>query len=83
MIVMKFGGTSVEDPTAIRRLIGIARQELPRSPVIVVSAMGRTTNGLLSCARLAAEGRLEDAKAALASIANHHERSAKELAGST
>jgi aspartate kinase len=39
MIVMKFGGTSVEDAAAIRRLIDITRQELSRQPAIVVSAM--------------------------------------------
>lgn len=82
MIVMKFGGTSVEDAAAIQRLIDIARQELSRHPAIVVSAMGRTTNGLLACARLAAEGRREDASDQLATIARHHILVARELASS-
>ncbi|MEK6688539.1 MAG: TonB-dependent receptor plug domain-containing protein [Gemmatimonadota bacterium] len=41
MIVMKFGGTSVEDATAIRRLVSIVRQQLARQPIVVVSAMAR------------------------------------------
>ncbi|HKE05917.1 MAG TPA: lysine-sensitive aspartokinase 3, partial [Blastocatellia bacterium] len=50
---MKFGGTSVEDAVAIRRLVSIVRRQLHHQPVVVVSAMGRTTNGLLECARMA------------------------------
>ena len=82
MIVMKFGGTSVEDAAAIRRLIDITRQELSRQPAIVVSAMGRTTNDLLSCANLAAEGKLVDAVKQLATIARHHVLVARELSTS-
>ncbi|MFN0119291.1 MAG: lysine-sensitive aspartokinase 3 [Blastocatellia bacterium] len=80
MIVMKFGGTSVEDATAIRRLISIVRRQLDRRPVVIVSAMGKTTNGLLECARLAAENNIADAHARLAIIADHHFRTARELA---
>jgi aspartate kinase len=72
MIVMKFGGTSVEDATAIRRLISIVRTQLDRRPVVVVSAMGKTTNGLLECARLAATGEIENAYGRLETIAAHH-----------
>lgn len=80
MIVMKFGGTSVEDATAIRRLVGIVNRQLDRQPLVVVSAMGKTTNGLLECARLAAEDRLADAFAKLDAIAAHHFKTAEELA---
>lgn len=80
MIVMKFGGTSVEDATAIRRLIAIVRTQLHRRPVVTVSAMGKTTNGLLECSRLAAAGEIEAAHEKLAAIAAHHENAAKELA---
>ena len=80
MIVMKFGGTSVEDATAIRRLIAIVRTQLNRRPIVTVSAMGKTTNGLLECARLAAAGQLEAAHEKLAGLAAHHEATARELA---
>ncbi|MGB8844177.1 MAG: hypothetical protein WCC73_00730, partial [Terracidiphilus sp.] len=41
LVVMKFGGTSVEDPAAIGRTAGIVagRVALGKSPVVVVSAM--------------------------------------------
>jgi aspartate kinase len=80
MIVMKFGGTSVEDATAIRRLVSIVRRQLSQRPVVVVSAMGKTTNGLLECARLAAEGKIAEAEVKLDLIAAHHFKAAHELA---
>jgi aspartate kinase len=80
MIVMKFGGTSVEDATAIRRLTSIVKSHAHRRPAVVVSAMGKTTNGLLECARLAAEGGIEAAFAKLDSIAAHHLETADQLA---
>ena len=67
MIVMKFGGTSVESAAAITRLAGIVRSRLAQKPiVVVVSAMGQTTNRLLEMAQLAVEGRREEAQARLA-----------------
>jgi aspartokinase len=33
MIVMKFGGTSVQDATAMDRALSIAETRLPRAPV--------------------------------------------------
>lgn len=80
MIVMKFGGTSVEDATAIRRLASIVRSQLHRRPIVAVSAMGKTTNGLLECARLAAAGDLTSALAKLETIATHHFKTADQLA---
>jgi aspartate kinase len=80
MIVMKFGGTSVEDATAIRRLVSIVRGQSHRRPVVVVSAMGRTTNGLLECARMAAAGEIGPAQSRLDEIAAHHFKTAEQLA---
>ena len=56
MIVMKFGGTSVESAAAIERVAGIVRAREARHPVVVVSAMGKTTNKLLAIAAAAIEG---------------------------
>ena len=56
-LIMKFGGTSVADEAAIRRLIGhvvAARSEGDR-PVVVVSALGGVTNALLEAASVAAK----------------------------
>ena len=56
MIVMKFGGTSVESAEAIERVAGIVRDRLAQRPVVVVSAMGKTTNKLLAIAAAAVAG---------------------------
>jgi aspartate kinase len=61
MIVMKFGGTSVESQEAISRVAGIVKQFESHRPVVVVSAMGKTTNKLLEIARLAALGQQDEA----------------------
>jgi aspartate kinase len=79
MIVMKFGGTSIEDATAIRRLVSIVRRQSHRRPVVVVSAMGRTTNSLLECARAAAAGDMRSAQNRLNEIAANHFKTAEQL----
>jgi aspartate kinase len=79
MIVMKFGGTSVEDATAIRNLIAIVTNERDRQPVVVVSAMARVTNGLLAAAQLAAANHVDQAKAQIDAIAERHFNTAAEL----
>jgi aspartate kinase len=56
MIVMKFGGTSVESGEAIARLTGIVNSHREQQPVVVVSAMGKTTNRLLEFAEHARLG---------------------------
>ena len=60
MIVMKFGGSSVESAAAIERVAGIVKSRVDRNPVVVVSAMGKTTNKLLAIAQLAISGKRED-----------------------
>ena len=80
MIVMKFGGTSVESDVAIRRLISIVKTQVHRQPIVAVSAMGKTTNGLLEAARLAAAGDLAAARTRLETIAEHHFKTADQLA---
>src|ERR1700757_1594802 len=56
MIVMKFGGSSLESASALQRVASIVRNHLEQHPVVVVSAMGKTTDRLLSTARHAAAG---------------------------
>lgn len=46
--VYKFGGASVKDGSAVRNLAEILRNRLRNNMVIVVSAMGKTTNALES-----------------------------------
>ncbi len=79
MIVMKFGGTSVESAEAIGRVAEIVRARITRRPVVVVSAMARsTTNKLLAMAAAAAAGRREEALAMLSELRAFH---LKEAAG--
>jgi len=66
-VVMKFGGTSVADPDAIQRLIGIVRGQQAKSanrsaPVVVVSALAGVTDTLVAVAQMAEDG--EGARAA-------------------
>ena len=58
LVVMKFGGTSVEDPAAIGRTAAIVagRAANGKCPVVVVSAMAKVTDQLLRAAAAAAEG---------------------------
>src|ERR1035437_9625574 len=58
LVVMKFGGTSVEDATAIRRTASIVagRVALGKQPVVVVSAMAKVTDQLLRAAATAVQG---------------------------
>ena len=55
-VVMKFGGTSVADAAAIRRLVEHVAAERRRGalPVVVVSALAGVTNDLLGAAAAAA-----------------------------
>jgi aspartate kinase len=79
MIVMKFGGTSVESRSAIERVANIVRQRLDRRPVVVVSAMGRTTNKLLAIAGTAVNGARDAALAQLAELRETHRRESASL----
>ena len=72
MIVMKFGGTSVQDASWIERAIEIAEGRLEEAPVLVSSAMGGTTDALVSIAELAAEGKSEAAFEEVLSLRRSH-----------
>jgi aspartate kinase len=50
MIVMKFGGSSVAGAERIRHVGEIVKAQLDRTPVLVLSAMGDTTDHLLEAA---------------------------------
>ena len=81
MIVMKFGGTSVQDSTAIDRAASIVKDRLKLKPVVVVSALAKVTDQLLAAARAAGNG---DRKAALdlsRALRERHYTTAGELLG--
>jgi len=84
MVVQKFGGTSVADPDAIRRLIEIvrtARARDGRGPVVVVSAMSGVTDALLQIAASAGSGRAQEALQKIEQLRHRHLEVAKALAG--
>lgn len=82
MLVMKFGGTSVQDASALRKVASIVRSH-PAEPggvLVVMSATSGTTNLLLSLAERA--GRGDDIDAELAGLATRHTEILAELAPS-
>src|SRR5699024_3901210 len=84
MVVQKFGGTSVADPDAIRRLIDIVRTTRTRDgrgPAVTVSAMSGVTDALLHVAAAAGSGHQDDALASVEQLRARHLAAAEELAG--
>ena len=79
MIVLKFGGTSVQDTDAVTRAVQVIRRQLSRGEVVVLSAMGKTTNGLLEMARTASSGDIDSAWATRDDLSALHETVAREL----
>src|SRR5438046_8220770 len=81
MIVMKFGGTSVESANAIERVAQIVTSSLKRSPVVMVSAMARVTDQLVSMGNVATAGDCEAAVKLLQVLRERHLQTATELLG--
>src|SRR5215470_10959890 len=77
MIVMKFGGSSVESAAAIERVAGIVKAREERRPVVVVSAMGKTTNKLLAIAAAAIDGNREEYIRQIHDLRDFHSREAR------
>ena len=72
MIVMKFGGTSVEDSAAIQRAANIVLGRLDQRPVVVVSALAGVTDSLLAMSQDAASGLLPQALELLGQVRRRH-----------
>ena len=81
MIVMKFGGTSVEDAKAIARVADIVKGRAAQKPVVVVSAMAKVTDQLLAMARAAGTGDREAALELCRALRERHYNTAGELLG--
>ncbi|MBM3811849.1 MAG: lysine-sensitive aspartokinase 3 [Acidimicrobiia bacterium] len=81
MIVMKFGGSSVESAAAIDRVASIVQARAGQHPVVVVSAMGKTTNRLLAIADEAVAGRKNEALTQLADLEQFHLREGGSVGG--
>jgi aspartate kinase len=81
LVVMKFGGTSVEDPAAIGRTAAIVagRVALGKTPVVVVSAMAKVTDQLLRAGAASALGDRTGALAISSRLRSRHRDTATAL----
>lgn len=75
MIVMKFGGSSVANAECIRNIASIIKVYAEKRPIVVLSAMGDTTDHLLEAAENAFDGRVD-----ISRIEKLHMDTAKDLA---
>ena len=80
-VVMKFGGTSLEDAAAIRRAIRIVKHRLRSRPLIIASAFAEVTYQLLAAGKAAAQGELHAARVSLEELQRRHEQVALDAAG--
>ncbi len=78
MKVLKFGGASVRDAGAVRNISSILNI-YSEALVIVISAMGKTTNALERVTGCYMDGDPATAKAELQKVREYHEDIAKEL----
>ena len=81
MIVCKFGGTSVQDAQAMLRLARIVAAREHEQPVVVVSALARVTDGLVSLAESVRQGHGAALEAAVETLHDRHRAVAHELEG--
>ena len=81
MLVMKFGGTSVECAESIGRVAEIVRHRKHMQPVVVVSALARITDQLQSLGALSKAGKLEEALCQLDAMEKRHAEVAHALLG--
>lgn len=63
--IMKFGGTSVADAEAFKRVARIVRANREKQPLVVVSAMNKVTDALLQSIETASSGDVGSATASL------------------
>jgi aspartate kinase len=73
-VVMKFGGSSVVDATAMRRVIRLVSAERERGtvPIVVVSALGGVTDRLLGLAELARKGESAAVESGVTQLLQRH-----------
>ena len=75
MIVMKFGGSSVADAGRLRHVAAIVKEYLSKKPVLVLSAMGDTTDHLLEAGDIA----LKEGKVRIDHVEKLHQETIKSL----
>ncbi len=83
IVLMKFGGTSVQDAAAIARTAAIVEGRVAKGlrPFVVVSAMAKVTDSLLAAADAAGRGERAGALAISARLRTRHAETAATLLG--
>lgn len=71
LIVMKFGGTSVQDSDSITNVINIVKNN-ENDKIVIVSAIAKATTALETIARLSADKKINEAEQILEEIINRH-----------
>ncbi len=72
MKIFKFGGASVKDAAAVKNVAGILTSRSSEPLVVVISAMGKTTNALERLTDAYFKGDQETAQTVLAEIKQYH-----------
>ena len=72
MIVLKFGGTSVQNAEMMDATLSIIEQQLEKAPVLVSSAMSKVTDQLQEIARMAGEGKESEAEVIVSKVLERH-----------
>jgi aspartate kinase len=81
MVIMKFGGTSVENATAIQRVAEIVRSRQKLGPVVIVSAFAKVTDQLVLIGQKAAAGDVDSCLQLWQTLRERHLATAEELLG--
>ncbi|HSR69944.1 MAG TPA: aspartate kinase [Acidobacteriota bacterium] len=76
---MKFGGSSQRDAAAYERVFEAVRARAQRRPLVVLSALGKTTDGLLQAALMASKGQHEPAHGKRREMEEQHLQIASQL----
>ena len=76
MVVMKFGGSSVANAERIRHVATIIQAYAEKRPLVVLSAMGDTTDHLLEAAEMAVNGKVD-----ISGVEALHYKTVEELDG--
>ena len=81
LVVMKFGGTSVEDATAIDRVARIVHSRGRHQRVVVVSALAKVTDQLVVMGQKAASGDADSIVQLVQALRERHLQTADQLLG--
>ena len=81
MLVFKFGGASVKSADAVRNIVSILEKYNDKSIVVVVSAMGKTTNALERLIEAYVSGNTDEVEKEFNFLKSYHEEIASGLFG--